>query len=471
MQNAGKPYRQETIEASQSAGSSKNAREVALELLLLRERKNGDITELLKDAFAKAGASLSVQDRSFVKQLAVGTTERLLSLDAVIDRAASVRVPAMKPTIRAVIRMGTYQILFLDSVSDWAAVDESVKLVRRRFPAKLSGFVNAVLRRIAREKERFLETVNTSDVTVRYSVPPYLADLFLRERGEEETNRMLASFLDARPLTIRPDERLLRDGERYAGWEQALTDAVGSVRHHPLVPDLLMITDPGDIRRLPGFSEGAFVVQDAAGAVAVLAAGIRPDDRVLDVCAAPGSKSLYAASLLQDASQLTARDISDEKCAILRENARRMHLSAMRIEVHDATIADPSSEGAYDVVLCDLPCTGFGVIGRKPEIRYHASKERTAELAALQKRILDTVWRYVRPGGILLYSTCTVSRAENEENTEWFTESHPFVTESWVNASLPGSVRGRVNGGCLQLIPGQDETDGFYIARMRRKEA
>lgn len=446
-------------------------REIALDLLLVRERTHGDITELLKDALAGAGASLSVQEKAFLKRLAVGTVEKLLTIDAVIDHVASVKVKAMKPTVRNVIRLGTSQILYLDAVPDAAAVSETVNIVKKRGLTGLSGFTNAVLRRISKDRDKLLTYVSAAGPSVKYSMPPYLCGLFLSERGQEEMERIFSSLQESRSVSIRPDPRLVRDPDRYRKWEDAFTLAVGSVRHHPLLRDLLLAEDTGDIRRLPGYAEGAFAVQDAASALAVAACGIRPSDRVLDVCAAPGGKSLYAAALLEDPSQLTARDVSADKVALIRENADRMRLSGIRTQEWDATVFDEASREQYDVVLCDLPCSGFGVMGRKPEIRYSASKGRTESLARLQRQILDTVWTYVKPGGILLYSTCTVSRAENEDNVRWFLENHPFEGESWIDSDLPGALRGRAENGCLQILPGDyEETDGFFIARLRRVE-
>ena len=452
-----------------SSETRKSTREIAADLMLMREQSGADITDLLKASFTREAAALSTQDRAFLKQLVIGTTERLYSLDAAIDRIASVRVKAMMPTIRAVIRVGAYQILYLDAVRDAAAVDEAVKSVKQAFPRKVSGFVNAVLRHISRDKEELMTWLRGRDLSIRCSVSPYLCELLRKERGEEQAAAILAAGLVPRALSIRPDPRLAAEKERYDRWLDALRGAVGSVRSHPLLPRLLLVDDPGDIRKLPGFTEGAFAVQDAASALAVDAAGIGRDDLVLDVCAAPGGKAIYAASLLKDPSRMTARDLTEEKCALLKENAERMRLSGMRIRQQDATEPTPEENERYDVVFCDLPCTGFGVMGRKPEIKYRADAESTASLVSLQRKILAVAADYVKPGGKLIYSTCTISRAENEDNVRWFVENRPFVTESWTDADVPGVIRGSVVNGCLQLLPGEGETDGFFIARLRKK--
>lgn len=449
---------------------AQSIRSLALDLLIQREREHGDITDLLKGAFAADAAGESARDRAFLKQLTVGTVERLITLDALIDRLASAPVRSQKPTVRNALRMGAYQILYMDGVADHAAVDESVQLVKTRLSVKPAGFVNAILRRIVRERERFLQEIDEADPPVRYSLPPYLWELFEKERGRAQAERICASFFVPRDLTIRPDPRLLKDAERYDEWERALAQAVPGLRHHPMLPQFLQLPDPGDLRRLPGYAEGCFTVQDAAGALAVAAAGIRPEDRVLDVCAAPGGKSLYAAALLNDPSQLLARDVSEEKCARLRENAERMRLSGMQIEVFDATLFDYSAVEGYDVVLCDLPCSGYGVLGRKPEIRYRAGEAQTESLVRLQRDILSNAARYVRPGGTLIYSTCTVSRAENEDNAAWLASEYPYRLTDWMDAELPGSIRGAVRDGCLQILPGEQESDGFFIARFRRTE-
>lgn len=507
------------------------AREIAFALLCERERTNGDITELCKAAMRSSGgtpysseknsprgakeiagsaASLSVRNRALVRQLAVGTVEHLITLDAVINRIASVKTTSMKVAVRNVLRMGTFQILFLSGIPAHAAVDESVRLIRPRTSVKIAGFVNAVLRRISREKKDILAHLSSPDTPVgeRYSMPPYLCRLFEKERGPEETERIFAALCARRDLCIRPDPRLVADPEKLRAWEAELAEALSGdispapddtgdgsfsgeassdtvsddgsfsgeassdaapFTRHPLLPQVLLLKDPGDVTKLPGYADGAFVVQDAAGVLAVDAAGIRPTDRVLDVCAAPGGKALYAAALVNDPAQVIARDVSEDKCAILKENAQRLRLSGMQIQTFDATVFDPSLEGVMDVVLCDLPCSGFGVMGRKPEIRYHASAAKTDSLVQLQRQILDTAWHYVRPGGILLYSTCTLSLAENEDNVAWFTAEYPFATEPWLDAHVPGALRGAVKNGCLTLLPGVYGTDGFFITRMRRQ--
>jgi 16S rRNA (cytosine967-C5)-methyltransferase len=193
------------------------------------------------------------------------------------------------------------------------------------------------------------------DLSIRCSVSPYLCELLSKERGEEQAAAILAAGLVPRALSIRPDPRLAADKERYDRWLDALRGAVGSVRSHPLLPRLLLVDDPGDIRKLPGFTEGAFAVQDAASALAVDAAGIGRDDLVLDVCAAPGGKAIYAASLLKDPSRMTARDLTEEKCALIKENAERMRLSGMRIRQQDASHF--SGTVAMPLPLSVEPCT------------------------------------------------------------------------------------------------------------------
>ena len=223
------------------------------------------------------------------------------------------------------------------------------------------------------------------------------------------------------------------------------------------------------VQRLPGFAEGYVTVQDVSSMLVTQCAGIEPGDFVLDVCAAPGGKSLHASCKLRGSGQVEARDVSEEKADLLRENTERTKAANVRVKVHDARVFDSGMEGKADVLYLDLPCSGLGILGKKRDIKYHVSEESLASLVGLQREIIENCWRYVKPGGILLYSTCTVHRAENEEQVEWMCESFPLVPES-LNPYLPEAlICDEAGRGMLQLVPGVHDCDGFFLARLRRE--
>ena len=457
-------------------------RALALDLLLEAERGTEYESRLLKDMLEKYDY-LDGRDKAFFKRLADGVTERRLQLDYVLEQFSSVPVRKMKPLIRCILRMGAYQILFMDGVPDSAACNEAVKLAKKRRFGQLSGFVNGVLRSLCAGKDAIRwpdrEREPFSFLSVRYSMPEWIVRKWAAEYGENRTEAMLAALLEKRPLTIRLAERL--DGKARILLLEKLKQGGFAPNPHPLFaesgqPAVYTLSSAEGVAGLPGFSEGAFAVQDAASMLPVECSGLRKlaenGERrlfVLDVCAAPGGKACQAADLLEDAGMVLARDLTEGKTAYIRENAERLRLSNLHAQVWDASVLDESLVEKADLVIADLPCSGLGVMGRKADIRYRISPQSLTEVAGLQKKILSTVWKYAKPGGVLVYSTCTVSREENEDTAEWFLAHFPFEPIAPAMA-LPAVCREGEKEGCVRLLPGENGTDGFFIACFRRKE-
>ena len=457
-------------------------RALALDLLLEAERGTEYESRLLKDMLEKYDY-LDGRDKAFFKRLADGVTERRLQLDYVLEQFSSVPVRKMKPLIRCILRMGAYQILFMDGVPDSAACNEAVKLAKKRRFGQLSGFVNGVLRSLCAGKDAIRwpdrEREPFSFLSVRYSMPEWIVRKWAAEYGENRTEAMLAALLEKRPLTIRLAERL--GGKARILLLEQLKQGGFAPNPHPLFaesgqPAVYTLSSAEGVAGLPGFSEGAFAVQDAASMLPVECSGLRKlaenGERrlfVLDVCAAPGGKACQAAELLGDAGMVLARDLTEGKTAYIKENAERLRLSNLHAQVWDASVLDESLLEKADLVIADLPCSGLGVMGRKADIRYRISPQSLTEVAGLQKKILSTVWKYAKPGGVLVYSTCTVSREENEDTAEWFLAHFPFEPIAPAMA-LPAVCREGEKEGCVRLLPGENGTDGFFIACFRRKE-
>ena len=448
------------------SGQNVNVRLLALETLLEAERGDRQSHLLLRDVLDKY-EWLPERDRAFFMRLCEGTLEYRLQLDYVIDRFSNVPSGKQKPVIREILRMGVYQLLYMDAVPDAAAVNESVRLAGKKGFASLRGFVNGVLRAVSRGREqiRWPEPPGSPEnLSVRFSVPVWLVSRWVSEYGAEQAESICASFQERRPVTVRvrgeipPEEadRLLP-----APWPE----------------EARVLTDPRMLSSMKAFRNGALAVQDISSMAAVRAAGIRPGDRVLDICAAPGGKSVFAADLAGPEGSVTARDLTDAKCAMLEENRQRCALANLQIEKADAVLFRPEDAGRFDVVLADLPCSGYGVIGRKPDIRYHASEEKERALVQLQRQILVNAARYVRPGGTLLYSTCTFHREENEEQVRWICEALPEETGIRLRPDdlrpyLPDPLAemSPAESGYLQLLPGIHPCDGFFMARMVREQ-
>lgn len=398
---------------------------------------------------------LPKQQRSFIKRVCEGTIEQMLYLDYVINQFSKTKTNKMKPLIRTLLRMGTYQILFMDSVPDSAACNEAVKLAAKRGFSNLKGFVNGVLRSISRQKDEITYPDREKDescyLSIRYSMPLWIVNLWLSDFGSEKTEEILKGLLVQRPVTIRVRESLEKAviDELLERMKQAGITLTACKE----LPYAYFVTGMDRIELMPGYEEGYFVVQDIGSMQVVEQAGIRPESKIYDVCAAPGGKAIHAADKMKGTGMVIARDLSEDKTDFIEENIERLSVKNVKAAVYDATVLDESAINTADVVIADLPCSGLGVIGRKSDIKYRITKESVEEISALQKQILKTVSQYVKVGGTLMYSTCTITKAENEENRDYILKNLPFTLEKE-----------------LQLLPGIDQADGFYMAKFIRKE-
>lgn len=429
-----------------------NARELVLDILLTMEKGHTFSNRLIKETLDRH-AFLDSRDKAFLKRMAEGTIERQIELDYYLNQVSSVSVAKMKPLIRCLLRMGAYQLLYMDTVPDSAVCNEACKLAEKRGFHRLKGFVNGVLRNLAKQKGGLSlpkKEAGAEFYSVKYSMPKWLVEMWLSEYGEKGTEAMLEGLLQIHPVSLRFRTDLQGEGiEKLVGRMKEAGAVVTPGKLHPLIYHL---SNFEGVDSLPGYGEGAFMVQDVSSAQAVEAAGIKEGDFVMDICAAPGGKSIFAAEKAGKTGKVLARDVSEEKLARIKENIKRMGAENVSTQIFDATAADETYWEKADVLLMDVPCSGLGVMGKKRDIKYHVTRESLEEIVALQKRIVENSWRYVKPGGILLYSTCTIHRRENEDMAGWIVENFPFEQEVSV-----------------QLLPGITESDGFFYARLRRK--
>lgn len=432
-----------------------NGREIVLDMLMEWEKGNVFSHKLIRDVLGKYDY-LTGQEKAFIKRLAEGTIERQIELDYVINQVSSVPVKKMKPLIRTLLRLSVYQIFYMDSVPDSAAVSEAVKLAGKRKFQNLKGFVNGVLRNVIKQKDGISypdrETRWENALSVQYSMPEWLVKYWEESYGRERTEEILKGFLAVRPVTIRL--ALHMTAEERENWIAAVQRLGVTVQRKEKLPYALDLYGVEGVSSLPGFEEGLFAVQDISSMLAVEAADIKPGDFVLDICAAPGGKTMLAAEKVLPGGRVQACDVSEQKTLQIEENVERMGLSHVDIKVQDATLRDGEMEGRADVVLADVPCSGLGVIGKKQDIKYHASLEGMESLVKLQKEIIRNAVTYVKEGGTLLYSTCTIHKKENEEMVQWICQNYPFAVESMV-----------------QLFPGEEGSDGFFFAKLKKKKA
>lgn len=446
-----------------------NGREVVLDILLELSGEN-EYSNILITAVLEKYDYLDGREKAFIKRVSEGTIERRIQIDYVLGQFSKVPVGKMKPLIRELLRMSVYQILFMEHIPDAAVCNEAVKLAKKRRFQSLQGYVNGVLRNIARSKEQInypdKQTAFREYLSVCYSMPPWLVEHFCNSYGEEKCERILESYLQRGAVSLRLQETLdEKEREKLIGiWQQAGIQ----VRRHPYLVYAVEVQKTDGLRGLAGYSEGAFAVQDVSSMLVVEAAGIRKGDTVIDVCAAPGGKALHAAAKLAGTGQVIACDVTEHKVGKIEENRERLGMMNVSVRVRDARVTDETMIGQADVLLVDVPCSGLGVIGKKQDIKYRVTRESMEEIVGLQKEIVGNVVQYLKPEGIMMYSTCTMNPAENEEMVEWICREYGMKTESMAQM-MPEELREAAEQGYMQLLPGIHDADGFFMARLRRK--
>lgn len=445
-------------------------RRLVLDILLECDKpgcKSGDVIKAVLDKYDH----LDQRDKAFIRRLSEGCIERAITLDHVIDLYASTKTSKMKPVVRHIMRMGVYQLLYMDNVPDSAACNESVSLAVGKGFSGLRGFINGVLRNISRNKDSIVWPDKEKDIcgylSVRYSMPLWIVKKLCAAYGNDRCEVMLASCQQDRDISI---NLIKGDKEKLVN---AWKNAGVRVSQSPYAEHAFMLGNVPGVGRLAGFEEGCFIVQDTASMLAVRAVGIKPGDTVIDLCAAPGGKSIYAASLCGEKGRVYAFDLSDAKVGKIEENAARLNAANISATVHDATVFDPGLKDKADVLIADLPCSGLGVMGRKADIRYRLKEEDITALSELQREILKNAAAYVKPGGVLMYSTCTVSREENDDNRKWLIENFDLESLGF-EENMPEAFKGGTAAeGYLQLICGEPEgmplIDGFFISLFRRR--
>lgn len=438
-----------------------NEREIVYDMLSMVFKEGKQSTLVISDMLDKY-AYLEKRQRAFISRLFKGTIEEYIFTDHVIGQYSSVRVNKIKLPVLLILRMSVYQITKMDHIPDSAAVNEAVKLAKKRGLGRLAGYINGVLRSIAKNKDDIMMPDQKKDMighlSVLYSLPEWLVHEWVGRYGAETAGMIGESFLKNRDITFR-----VRNTSEEALINELISSGM-TVSRGLLFPQALRISGFDNIKDVAAFSDGRLTVQDEASFVPASVARLKDGMNVLDVCAAPGGKSMQMADIMHGSGLVISRDISFQKIEKIKENLERCGINNIRLQVKDAAVFYDEDMEAYDAVMADLPCSGLGVLGRKPDIKIGASEEKIEELAGLQRKILGTVQRYVKPGGMLIYSTCTISERENEQNREWFLKEFPFRPVD-IDPFIPAPLRNNeTKNGHIQILPHQFDTDGFYTA-------
>ncbi len=435
-----------------------NAREFTKDLLNACFEKSSYSNILLDNAFVKS--DLTEQDKRFAANLFYGVIERRITLDAVINKYSKRPVEKLSSDVLQILRMAVYQILYMDSVPDRAAVYESVKLAKTKKNPALGGYVNGVLRAFLRDGKKIPEFGDRiSNLSVKYSSPKWLIDKWISEYGENVTLAMLETSIGRPPVTARlnvlkkPADEIV-DGLRKSG-------IVTKTRIE--VNNCVEFLNISEISSLDLYSKGMFHIQDISSQLCCEILDPKPNETVLDVCSAPGGKAFTIAEIMNNKGKVIACDLHKQRVRLIENGAKRLGINIIEARLNDAAVYSDKI-GLADRVLCDVPCSGLGVIRRKPEIKYKNPSDFD-NLKDIQRKILEVSSKHLKKGGVLVYSTCTLSKSENDDIIDWFLENNPDFEKGSING-FSSISDGEYK---ITVTPKMFDSDGFFIAKLIKK--
>ena len=429
------------------------ARQTALHVLMACRQEGAWSNGILKEYIQRDG--LDRREAALATRLSYGVLQNRLLLDFYLKQLLTGKLKSLHPVVRDILHLGLYQLYLMDKIPESAAVNEAVELCKKH-NRNAASLVNGVLRNAIRSKDTLQQPRSYQEI---YSHPQKLIDLLCEDVGKSRLAPMLKANNDIPPTVIQVNT-LVCDSETL---KARLEQEDVAVTAHPWLTDCFILSGTGSVDRLESFRQGLFYVQDAAAKLSVLCAQISTGAKVLDCCAAPGGKSFAAA--MAGAGEITSCDVHPHKIPLIEKGAQRLGITHLQAVCQDASVNVAKWQNAMDVVIADVPCSGYGIIRKKPDIRYK-DPDTMLDLPALQRAILDNQATYVKPGGTLLYSTCTLLHRENEDIVNAFLADHPDFTLEPL--PLPAAFP-KNESGMLTLVPGEYDTDGFFIARLRRK--
>lgn len=442
------------------AEHKKTAREAAARALFAIREDGAWSAPALK----KYAAGLSARDAGLATALTNGVLQNRSMCDFYLAHFSKIRLKKLDARILDILRLAVFQMVWLDRIPNAAAVNESVILAKQlcRADSRTAGYVNGVLRAVSRNVQQLPQPdceTKAEYYSLRYSHPRWLTERYLEQFGVKQTRLLLEADNQPAPTVLRVNTLRSNVEAVY----QELTQQGIAVKYHPTIPNCLLADSIGNLEQIAAFTEGRVTVQDGASQMSVYALDPQPNMTILDCCAAPGGKSFFAAERMQQTGKIISCDVYEHKLHKIAEGAQRLGLTNIETQLQDASQFRPEWEGKMDAVLCDAPCSGMGIIRKKPEIRYKSEQE-LADLPDIQKAILNNVCKYVRDGGTLVYSTCTLLRQENEELVAWFLQTHPEFRAQPL--TLP--VCEQSAQGYITLLPHIHETDGFFVAKFSK---
>jgi 16S rRNA (cytosine967-C5)-methyltransferase len=442
------------------------ARETALKIIY-EINEQGAYSNIALNRHLAAG-KLSDIDRAFITEIVYGSVKWRLMLDRVIAHYSNIKMGKLSPWIVNILRMGVYQLLHMTRVPASAACNESVKLATRYGHRASAGFVNAVLRKVAKDGADAALPSKEKDfadyLSVKYSYPGWLVDKFIKLFGPGFAESLLDAGNAVPEMTVRANTLRIT----VPGLIERLNEEGVEAVPGRYASEAVIIKSHVSVAGLKAFQEGLFQVQDESS---MLVAGVlapMPGERVLDACSAPGGKTTHIAQLMKNRGIIIAGDIHRHKLKLVDDTASRLGIDIIKSEIRDAAVPDARYDRAFDRVLLDAPCTGLGIIRRKPDIKWARETKDIDSISALQKKMLKAVSESVKPGGVLVYCTCTILPEENEEIITDFLQNNPGFAEDDIAPYLPAGIAVHAKGSMLQIYPNRDGMDGFFIARLKR---
>ena len=407
-------------------------------------------------------SSLNDKDKALVTEIVYGTIKYKLYIDSIIKNFVN-SIDDIDPKVINILRSAIYQIKFLDRVPDYAVVNEAVNLTKE-IDSSLTSFINGVLRNYLRNKDNItIKTLGTKEkLSIEYSFPKWIIQKFLKQYGLEETERILRGLNSIPDVTIRVNS-LKGD---YDDVFSELEEAGYEVEEGVVCPEAIKISRGKNIEKNPLFNEGKITVQDESAMLVAPLMDLEEDMKVLDICSAPGGKTTHISELMNNKGEVYAFDIYDHKLDLIKENAERLGLSNIKTEIMDGTKINSDFINFADRVLIDVPCSGLGIIRKKPEIKWNKTNKDVEELIVIQKQIMENAWNYLKKGGVMLYSTCTLNKEENEDNIEWFLKKNKdAVIEDIYVGKLDNIIYN--NDKTITVLPNKN-MDGFFIAKLKK---
>ena len=436
-----------------------NLRKTAANMLLNIE-KNGAYINIEMNKLRKE-VSHGEKDIRLIGEIVNGVIKRKLTLDYVISLHSSTKLKKISPYVLNVLRVGVYQLLFMDKIPPSAAVDECVKAIKKSSVSRLSGYVNAVLRAVKKEDILNLADNTCETLSIKYSYPLWLVKRWEREFGTQFTKELLISLNKKSPLYVRCNTLVNSTQE----FKESLSSAgieyeEVKIEHFKDYNYSFKLSNIKDISRVPGFNDGSFYIQDPAASLAAYLLESKEEDSIIDLCAAPGGKSLFLADLINNKGKIISCDIFEHKLKLISENAQRCKASSVEPTLNDASVLKEEWINTADRVLCDVPCSGFGIIRKKPDIKYARKEEDIKALSDLSLAILENGAKYLKDNGVLVFSTCTIEKEENEDVINKFLENHSEFS------IYPFGDNGEYKDGFYTSYPNITDTDGFFICRL-----